>query len=403
MISSFLVLFGSSLFFFAAGLYLATSHEKEGDRLPARRIYYGSHAALLSFLPPFLLLLLFYVLKPLNLKREILLPLVPLVSIGFGGWALYQIRNRFHARHRCERILKYILRTFAFTAILVTALILLSLLVETIRFFLVVSPLSFFFSTEWAPDSSLLSESGPSGQGTFGILPLLAGTLLITAIALAVAAPLGLLTSVYLSEFSSPRRRNVLKPLIEILAGIPTIVYGFFAIVTVMPFLHQFGIRIGIEISPQSALGVGLIMGIMVLPLIASLSDDALQAVPLALRENALALGATPAEMIKGVALPAAMPGILASILLAVARAIGETMLVVMAAGLMAHLTLNPFQSVTTITVQIVSLLTGDQEFSSPKTLSAFALGTTLFFLTLCLNLWALRVVRKHREKYEQA
>ncbi len=403
MITSFFLLLTSSLFFFATGLYLATVHEKTRERLPARPVYYGSHAALLAFLPSFLLLLLFLVLKSLPFMREGLLPLVSLLSLALGGWSLYRIRTRFHARRTCERLLKYILRAFAFTAILVTALILLSLLVETVRFFLVVSPLSFFFSTEWAPDSSPLSASDPSGQGTFGVLPLLAGTLLITTVALVVATPLGLLTAVYLSEFSSSRRRNILKPLIEILAGIPTIVYGFFAIVTVMPFLYQAGIRIGVEISPQSALGVGLVMGVMILPLIASLSDDALQAVPFALRENALALGATPAEMIKGVVLPAAMPGILASVLLAVARAIGETMLVVMAAGLTAHLTLNPFRSVTTITVQIVSLLTGDQEFSSPKTLSAFALGMTLFFLTLCLNLWALRVVRKHREKYEQA
>lgn len=238
-------------------------------------------------------------------------------------------------------------------------------------------------------------------SGSFGAVPLFTGTLLITAIAMFVAVPIGLMTAIYLAEYANSRVRNIAKPLLEILAGIPTVVYGFFAALTVAPAIRSFGESLGFNVASESALAAGLVMGIMIIPLVSSLSDDAINAVPRAMRDGALGLGATQSEMILQVILPAALPGIVGGILLAVSRAIGETMIVVMAAGLAANLTANPFEAVTTVTVQIVTLLVGDQEFDSAKTLAAFALGLMLFVVTLALNVIGLKVVRKYREEYD--
>jgi phosphate transport system permease protein len=238
-------------------------------------------------------------------------------------------------------------------------------------------------------------------SGAFGAVPVFTGTLLISAIAMAVATPIGLMSAIYMSEYANKNFRAVAKPLMEILAGIPTVVYGFFAALVVAPVIRDTGQWIGLDVSSESALAAGLVMGIMIIPFVSSLSDDMINAVPQELRDGAYGLGATKSETIKQVVLPAALPGIVGSLLLAISRAIGETMIVVMAAGLTANLTLNPLKTVTTVTVQIVTLLVGDQEFDSPKTLAAFALGLLLFLVTLCLNIIALVVVRKYREQYE--
>jgi phosphate transport system permease protein len=238
-------------------------------------------------------------------------------------------------------------------------------------------------------------------SGAFGAVPVFLGTALISAIAMIVAVPVGLLCSIYLSEYASKRFRTVAKPLIEVLAGIPTVVYGFFAALSVAPFVRGAGEFLGMDVASESALSAGLVMGVMIIPFVSSLSDDFINAVPQSLRDGSYSLGATQSETIRQVIIPAALPGIIGGVLLAISRAIGETMIVVMAAGLSANLTVNPIKAVTTVTVQIVTLLVGDQEFDSPKTLAAFALGLVLFLITLCLNVIALYVVRKYREQYE--
>ncbi len=309
------------------------------------------------------------------------------------------LNSKFHARVYLEKILRYILKGSAAIAVAVTIAIFMLLMFESINFFKWVPISEFLLGTHWSPSSSLGLPSG-TVSGHYGVLPLLCGTLLITAIAMIIAVPLGLLIAIYTAEYASSSRRRVIKPIIEILAGVPTIIYGFFALIAVAPLLHKIGQVMGLPIAAESALGAGLVMGLMIIPFVSSLSDEALTSIPKTMRENSWALGATSAETILKVVMPAAIPGIASAILLAFSRAIGETMLVVMAAGLTAHLTLNPLDSVTTITVQIVSLLTGDQEFNSPKTLSAFALSLLLFLCTLILNIIAVRIMRWHREKY---
>ena len=285
-------------------------------------------------------------------------------------------------------------------AILVTIGIILSLLSETLNFFEKVSIFEFLFGLNWSPQTAIRSDQ-VAAQGSFGAIPLINGTLLISFIAMCVATPLGLISAIYLAEYASKRIRDWVKPTLEILAGIPTVVYGFFAALTVAPFIRMTGGNFGLEIASESALAAGIVMGIMIVPLISSLSDDVINAVPQSLRDGSFGLGATQSETIRKIVLPAALPGIAGSLLLATSRAIGETMIVVMAAGLAANLTLNPLEAVTTITTQIVALLTGDQEFDSAKTLSAFALGLLLFVLTLLLNITAQWIVRKYREQYD--
>ena len=315
-------------------------------------------------------------------------------------FASRKLQPSFRAQQSIENYVKYFLFFCSSVAVLTTVGIVFSLLFESLRFFSDVSVVEFLFGTKWYPYIPI--REGQSGSlGSFGAVPIFAGTFLVMIVAMCVATPIGLFTAIYLAEYASPRLRRIIKPLLEILAGVPTIVYGFFAFVTVAPFVKTFGQSIGIDASPTSALAAGLVMGIMIIPFISSLSDDVINSVPQSLREGSLGIGANKAETIKRVILPAALPGIVGAFLLGVSRAIGETMIVVVAAGTAPNLTANPFENVTTVTVQIVIALIGDQEFDDPRTLSAFALGLVLFVITLILNIFALRIVKKYRERYE--
>lgn len=311
-----------------------------------------------------------------------------------------RLSQRTPGKRLIEKGLYGLLWLAAATSVVITAAIVFSVLFEAIRFFKMVGLSDFLFGLQWSPQMALRADQAGS-SGAFGAVPLFLGTLLITLIAMIVAIPIGLFSAIYMSEYASRRNRNILKPTLEVLAGIPTVVYGYFAIILVAPLLRTLGSSIGLDIASESALAAGLVMGVMIIPFVSSLSDDIITAVPRALRDASYALGATQSETIKQVVLPAAFPGIMGAILLAISRAVGETMIVVMAAGMSANLTFNPIRAVTTVTVQIVSLLVGDQEFGSPKTLAAFALGLTLFCITLLLNIAALVTVRKCREKYE--
>jgi phosphate transport system permease protein len=304
------------------------------------------------------------------------------------------------ARHRVEAAVVTALIACSLLAILTTIGIVLSVLFESVRFFNEVPITDFLFGLDWSPQTAIRSDQ-VGASGAFGAVPLFAGTMLISVIAMFVAFPIGLMSSIYLAEYASNRARAIIKPLLEILAGIPTVVYGFFAALFVAPAIRDFGDSIGLDVASESALAAGLVMGIMIIPFVSSISDDVITAVPQAMREGSYGLGATQSETIRKVILPAALPGIVGGVLLAVSRAIGETMIVVMAAGLAANLTANPLEAVTTVTVQIVTLLVGDQEFDSAKTLAAFALGLVLFIVTLTLNVIALHVVRKYREQYD--
>jgi len=299
-----------------------------------------------------------------------------------------------------ESLVRLLLFASALVAILVTVGIVFSMLFEAIRFFERVPVGDFLFGTKWSPQTAIRADQVGS-SGSFGALPLIAGTLLISTIAMLIAGPVGLISAIYLAEYASDRTRARIKPVLEILAGIPSVVYGFFAALVVAPFIRMTGSGIGLQVASESALAAGLVMGVMIIPLISSLSDDVITAVPRSLREASLGLGATRAETIRKVIVPAAFPGISGGFLLAASAAIGETMIVVMAAGLAANLTANPLQAVTTITAQIVALLTGDQEFDSAKTLSAFALGLLLFVTTLILNVISMRIVNRYREQYD--
>lgn len=303
-------------------------------------------------------------------------------------------------RLKIESTFSVIMLLSSLVAVLTTFGVVFSLIFETIRFFGMVSFDEFLFGLHWSPQIALRDDQVAS-SGSFGAVPIFAGTLLITGIAMFIAVPIGLFSAIYMSEYASPKFRNWAKPLLEILAGIPTVVYGFFAALSVAPFMRSMGFELGLEISSESAMAAGLVMGVMIIPFVSSLSDDVINAVPQSLRDGSYALGATKGETIKLVLLPAALPGIVSAVLLATSRAIGETMIVVMAAGLAANLTANPFQAVTTVTVQILTLLVGDQEFDSPKTLAAFALGFVLFVITLVLNIIALKIVNKYREEYD--
>jgi phosphate transport system permease protein len=323
-------------------------------------------------------------------------------SIALLGLVLAsrRISPEFRARHGAERILSGVMIACSLLAILTTLGILFSLLFEALRFFELVSPLEFFFGLNWEPQIPI-REGQVTAGGAFGAIPVFAGTLLISAIAMMVAIPIGLFSAIYLTEYANPKVRALIKPVLEMLAGIPTVVYGFFAVLVFAPAIRDFGERIGVPIAPNSALAAGAVVGIMIIPVIMSLSDNAIAAVPHAMRDGSYAMGATKGETITKVLLPAALPGIMGGILLAVSYAIGETMIVVMAAGIIASLTANPLEPVTTVTVQIVTLLTGDVEFDNAKTLAAFALGLVLFVVTLSLNVLALHIVRKYREQYE--
>ncbi len=324
------------------------------------------------------------------------------LAIAGAALALRKIKVDYRARTKVERWVMGLFVGASLIAILTTLGIVLSLLFESLRFFNLVSPTEFLFGTQWSPQTAIRADQAGS-SGAFGSVPLFWGTVFIGAIiAMLVAIPLGLMSAIFLTQYAHARVRAWMKPLLEILAGIPTVVYGYFAALTVAPAVRDLGLAIGISsASSESALAAGLVMGIMIIPFVSSMADDSIAAVPQAMRDGSLALGATKSETIRKVVLPAALPGVVGGVLLAVSRAIGETMIVVMAAGLAANLTANPFASVTTVTTQIVQLLTGDQEFDSAKTLAAFALGLLLFLITLALNLIALTVVRRYREAYE--
>lgn len=454
----FLLVLGMSVYGFAAGQNMARSHARQlggSYRLPSLPSYYGAQTALMAGLPALLFLLLWLLFEQSLLRQLVMaranLPLVvesdsglafskitnmangllPLTeqprgyvdaadhfsrlqqqgrwvrniatlvvaSVGLT-WGLRRVRLRFPARQRVEKMLDILLLLSAMVAILTTVGILLSVVFESLRFFQQVPLTEFVFGSNWSPQLAI--RPGQVGaSGSFGAVPLFLGTMLITLLAMLVAVPVGLMSAIYLAEYARQGTRDWAKPSLEILAGIPTVVYGFFAALTVAPLIRHWGQNLGLSVSSESALAAGAVMGLMIVPFISSLACDVIRAVPQSLRDASYALGATQSETIVKVVLPAALPGIVGGLLLAVSRAIGETMIVLMAAGLAANVSFNPLDSVTTVTVQIVTLLTGDQAFDSPKTLAAFALGLMLFISTLFLNLLALRVVKRYRERYE--
>lgn len=337
-------------------------------------------------------------------SRWLMSVLVLLLMIVGASLIWLRIHPDLKARVQVEKVFRWTLLACSCIAVLTTVGIVFSVVFESIRFFNAVPITDFLFGVSWSPQTAI-RVGQQAGESSFGAVPLFAGTLLIAAIAMVIAVPTGLMSAIYLSEYASRRFRSIVKPILEVLAGVPTVVYGFFAALTVAPFIRDTAVAMGLDqymtVTSESALAAGLVMGVMIIPFVSSLSDDVINAVPQSLRDGALGLGSTRSEVVKQVVVPAALPGIVGGVLLAVSRAIGETMIVVMAAGLAANLTANPLDSVTTVTVQIVTLLVGDQEFDSPKTLAAFALGLMLFLVTLALNYIALHVVRKYREQYE--
>jgi len=365
----------------------------DSRRLHSRTSYYGWNVALFTALPTlFLTAIWLFAIPDAN---RMLVAVVSLVLAAAGlAWSLARTSPEFRARIAVEGFVRGLLILCSSIAILTTAGIVFSMLFETGQFFRQYPWQDFFFGTTWSPRFG--------GGSQLGMVPLLWGTLYISLIALAVSIPIGLFAAIYMSEYASPRMRSIAKPLIEVLAGIPTIVYGLFALTIVGPLLRDyFAQPLGLGNSGSSVMTAGLVMGIMLIPFVSSLSDDIINAVPQSLRDGALAIGSTKSETVRKVVLPAALPGIVGAILLAASRAIGETMIVVLGAGAAASMSLNPFEAMTTITVKIVSQLTGDTDFAAPETLVAFALGLTLFVITLGLNIFALYIVRKYREQYE--
>jgi phosphate transport system permease protein len=335
-----------------------------------------------------------------NISHMALAVVALAAAIAGLTYARTKVAPKMRARNRVESVIEVALIIASVIAILTTVGIVFSLIFESSRFFLKIPITQFLFGTEWSPQIALRADQ-VGASGAFGAIPLFVGTLLISFIAMCVAMPVGLLSAIYMAEYAHPKVRAVAKPILEILAGIPTVVYGFFAALTVAPFFREMGQSLGLTVSSESALAAGVVMGIMIIPFVSSLSDDVITAVPQSMREGSYGLGATKSETIRKVIMPAALPGIVGGFLLAISRAIGETMIVVMAAGLAANMTINPLEAVTTVTVQIATLLVGDQEFDSPKTLAAFALGLVLFCVTLVLNIIALRIVQKYREQYD--
>jgi phosphate transport system permease protein len=378
---------------------------REERLLHSTPVYHGAILAVNSSLASILFIIIWIFLEKnifleLSSSRYILFIISILIFILTAIITFKKIKHEFKARDKLEKIIELFLLACSTLAVLVTIGIVLSVIFESNKFFSAVPISDFLFGTHWSPQMPI-REDQVGSTGAFGAVPLFTGTFLIAFIAMCIAGPIGLMSAIYLSEYASKKVRDIVKPLTEILAGIPTVVYGFFAVIVVAPFIRNAGQHFGLEIASESALAAGLVMGVMIIPFVSSISDDVINAVPQNLKNGSLGLGATKSETIKKVIIPAALPGIIGGLLLAVSRAIGETMIVVMAAGMSANLTANPFEAVTTVTVQIVVLLVGDQEFDSPKTLSAFALGLVLFCVTLILNYIALHIVRKYREQYE--
>ena len=378
---------------------------REERLLHSTPVYHGAILAVNSSLASILFIIIWIFLEKnifleLSSSRYILFIISILIFILTAIITFKKIKHEFKARDKLEKIIELFLLACSTLAVLVTIGIVLSVIFESNKFFSAVPISDFLFGTHWSPQMPI-REDQVGSTGAFGAVPLFTGTFLIAFIAMCIAGPIGLMSAIYLSEYASKKVRDIVKPLTEILAGIPTVVYGFFAVIVVAPFIRNAGQHFGLEIASESALAAGLVMGVMIIPFVSSISDDVINAVPQNLKNGSLGLGATKSETIKKVIIPAALPGIIGGLLLAVSRAIGETMIVVMAAGMSANLTANPFEAVTTVTVQIVVLLVGDQEFDSPKTLAAFALGLVLFIMTLILNYIALHIVRKYREQYE--
>ncbi len=387
----------------AVGIY------EKGIKMHSQPTQYGWLSALYTGLPAITLAVVGVFLYLFGIE---LIPPIMLISasLALGAFAMMfinkNITEKTEARNLVEGFIKGLLLFASFISILTTFGILISIIFESIQFFKMQSFWYFLFGTEWAPDKAFLEGAGRADEGTgarFGAVPLFAGTFMITAIAMAVAVPIGLLSAIYLSEYASVTLKGRLKPILEILAGIPTVVYGFFAAITVAPFIVNLCASLGLEASFNNALASGLVMGIMIIPIIASLSDDVISSVPKNMREGSLALGMNKAETIKFVVLPSAMPGIIAATLLGISRALGETMIVVMAAGLRPNLTINPLEDMTTVTVRIVDALVGDQEFDSAMTLSAFALGLVLFVVTLIINVISVVIIRRFHKKYKMS
>jgi phosphate transport system permease protein len=456
-LAAFLLLFTGVVVGYVLNRMAASAIRQRGDKLHSLMGFHGSYAALLIGLPGLILIILWLLMQGPIIESRVMgnlpagtldgldagavqLILAEIKSIAAGqvfgtpdAWkvaaaeqlnALYRgsaiamvvtvavlvvgtlvfarsrVSAEFRARHGVERIVLGLMIACSTIAIFTTVGIILSLVFESINFFRLVPVQEFLFGLRWEPQIAIRADQ-VAGQGAFGVIPVILGSVVIMTIALLVAVPIGLFSAIYLNEFASARARNLIKPALEILAGVPTVVYGFFAILVVAPFLRETGASLGLPVSPNTALAAGTVMAIMLIPFISSFADDALSAVPRALRDGSLALGATRGETMLKVMFPAAIPGIVGGVLLAVSRAIGETMIVVMAAGIIATLTINPLDTVTTVTVQIVTLLIGDTEFDNPKTLAAFALGLLLFIITLGINVLALRIVRKYRELYD--
>ncbi len=392
-------------FFLARGKALTV---ETAQRLHSRPGFYGLYAMIWMALPALGVSLLSSIAHLFGLFT--VPPTMLLVTaVGLGGaglwFALGHIKADFRARQAVEKVMCGLLLSAAAISILTTVGIVLSVIFESIQFFKVIPIWDFITGTQWQPDTAFLIGAGRADENVatplFGSLPIFAGTFMITLIAMLVALPIGLFSAIYMSEYATHETRGRLKPMLEILAGIPTVVYGFFAAITISPLVVDIAHTLGLEADYTNALAPGLIMGIMIIPFISSLSDDVIRAVPQELRDGSLALGTTKAETIRHIVLPAAFPGIVSAFLLAVSRAIGETMIVVMAAGLRPNLTANPLEGMTTVTVKIVEALTGDQEFDSAFTLSAFALGLVLLIITLTLNIISTIVVRKFRQRYE--
>lgn len=408
----FLVFFGGLVpllyISYVIGKSKAIKIRSRGIKMHSQPDQYGWFVALYTGLPIIMLAVTGVFLSLFGVSQ---IPPMMLIasSLAIGGLALVFLYSRLsgetNARDMVENFIKGILMLSAFVSVLTTFGILLSIIFETFHFFQRESVIGFIFGTEWNPDAAFLEGAGrgsaDASTAKFGAVPIFAGTFYITAIAMLVAVPIGVLSAIYLSEYASEKMRSRIKPALEVLAGIPTVVYGFFAALTVAPFLVHFFGFFGIEASFRSALGAGIVMGIMIVPIIASLSDDVISSVPQSMRNGSLALGMNKAETIKFVVLPSAMPGIIAAVLLGVSRALGETMIVVMAASMRANLTINPLEDMTTVTVKIVQSLTGDQEFNSSLTLSAFALGFVLFVVTLVINIISIYMIRKFHEKYK--
>ncbi len=396
---------GVVAFYLAQRVVVYHAQMMDTSRLHALPSYYGWCAVLWSMLPS---LGLFYLFHMVAVKSGIMWLTHPVTAVVFAAvimlsavfLALIALSPRFNARVHAERWLYGLLLLCTALSVAITVLIIASVAYESWLFFQHVPVSEFLFGLQWSPQTAIRADQAGS-SGAFGAVPVFTGTLLITFVAMCIAGPIGLLSAIYLSEYASKRFRDAVKPVLEVLAGVPTVVYGYFAVITFAPFLRTLGDGLGLEVASESALSAGIVMGVMIIPFVLSLSDDVMNAVPAALREASLGLGATRSETIKRVVIPAALPGIMGALLLAISRGIGETMIVVMAAGLAANLTANPLESVTTVTAQIVTLLVGDQEFDSAKTLSAFALGLTLFIITLLLNVIAMVIVKKYREQYE--